>query len=276
MRASGSFLRQAPIKLLNSDEKLEPGRGGSSSQMALIIAQYPAAPPTTCWGDPAVLSVIESLSLPSALSFIFNGKRPFATASNVKPSDHTSQENEYFSPLIRSGDIYDTVPTNEFANPLVLSSALLMPKSPILISPDVEHNIFAGLMSRWMLLFACKKHRPLMVWYAISASTFSSLHPPCWTRSSSDPPSMYSITRLIIPDLGSTNALYKLRICGLLTPPSPLPLPSPFAAARARLEALRLSEAFPWYKLSSTKRSSARFLYNTPSSRDTCWRFSWL
>ena len=115
---------------------------------------------------------------PRSLLVRWVGKRPVAHSTRLSPKDQTSESNEYAPPLILSGDMYVTVPTQLLHLVTLLASCPLTPKSESLASPARLTNTLLGLTSLCTTLASSWRYR--------SASSICAANPQAGARDSSE------------------------------------------------------------------------------------------
>ena len=155
-RSPGSFTRHFPTKSAKSleNESPAPRLGGSSPTMWSSRSQNPKEPPP--------LSSTATTHSPGLLGGY--GNRPTAHSNSDKPKDQTSESKPYFPPLILSGDMYVTVPTQLLHLVTELASCPLTPKSLIFTRPALFTSKLLGLTSLWtMRRFVWRYRRPLTI-----------------------------------------------------------------------------------------------------------------
>mmetsp|Transcript_621 Transcript_621/g.1660 ORF Transcript_621/g.1660 Transcript_621/m.1660 type:complete len:221 (-) Transcript_621:688-1350(-) len=136
---------------------------------------------------------IRALSIPSSRY----GYRPSAASTIRTPTAQTSALNEYWSPVMRSGDMYVTVPTHVAqCESRVSRGRLHTPKSASFTSPLRFIRMFPGFTSRWMTRFTlCRYTSASSTCLATPLRTLIGIRwSPRRSTSSSDPASMSSIT----------------------------------------------------------------------------------
>ena len=123
-----------------------------------------------------------------------------AHSTRLSPKDQTSESNEYAPPLILSGDMYVTVPTQLLHLVTLLASCPLTPKSESLASPARFTNTLLGLTSLCTTLASSWRYRSASsICAANPASWRSGIRPSARVTSDSEPPSMCSSTMEMEP-----------------------------------------------------------------------------